>query len=71
MVNKTNNHLSPKIQYNQRHTLINHCNGRITLLSDTDISFILFNLSLKFFFYYEKKKQFKKNGQQNKQSPLT
>jgi hypothetical protein len=28
----------------QRHSVINHCDGRITLLSDTDISFDLFNL---------------------------
>ena len=25
-----------KIQYSQRHTMINHCDRRITLLSDTD-----------------------------------
>jgi hypothetical protein len=24
------------IQYSQRHTMINHCDRRITLLSDTD-----------------------------------
>jgi hypothetical protein len=28
----------------QRHNVINHCDRRITLLSDTDISFGLFNL---------------------------
>ena len=28
----------------QRHSMINHCDKRITLLSDTDISFGLFNL---------------------------
>jgi hypothetical protein len=37
------------IQYSQRHTMINHCDRRITLLSDTDICFALFNL---FTYYY-------------------
>ena len=34
------------IQYSQRHSVINHCDRHITLLSDTctDISFSLFNL---------------------------
>ena len=32
------------IQYSQRHSVINHCDKCITLLSDTDISFSLFNL---------------------------
>jgi hypothetical protein len=32
------------IQYSQRHSVINHCDRHITLLSDTDISFVLFNL---------------------------
>ena len=32
------------IQYSQRPSVINHCDRRITLLSDTDISFGLFNL---------------------------
>ena len=32
------------IQYSQRHSVTNHCDRRITLLSDTDISFVLFNL---------------------------
>jgi hypothetical protein len=32
------------IQYSQGHTMINHCDRRITLLSDTDIFFGLFNL---------------------------
>jgi hypothetical protein len=32
------------LQYSQRHSLINHCDRRITLLSNTDISFGLFNL---------------------------
>jgi hypothetical protein len=29
-------YISLRIQYNQRHSMINHCDGRITLLSDTD-----------------------------------
>ena len=33
------------LQYSQRHTMINHCDRRITHLSDTDISFVLFNIS--------------------------
>ena len=32
------------LQYSQRHDVINHCDRRITLLSDTDISLVLFNL---------------------------
>ena len=33
-----------QLQYCQRHSVINHCDKRITLLSDTDISFGLLNL---------------------------
>ena len=33
-----------QLQYSQRHSVINHCDRHITLLSDTDISFVLFNL---------------------------
>ena len=33
--------------------MINHCDRRITLLSDTDISFVLFNISSKFRLYLE------------------
>ena len=36
--------LVPDLQYSQRHSMINHCDRRITLLSYTDISFGLFNL---------------------------
>jgi len=32
------------IQYSQKHTMINHCDRHITLLSDTDISFDLIYL---------------------------
>jgi len=32
------------IQYSQRHSIINHCDRCITLLSDTDISFGLFDI---------------------------
>ena len=35
------------LQYSQRHSVINHCDRRITLLRETDISFGLFN-----FFYF-------------------
>ena len=42
-----------KVQYSQRDTRINHCDRRITLLSDTDISFVLFNISSKFLLYLE------------------
>jgi len=40
------------IQYSQRHSVINHCDRRITLLSDTDISFALFNLFTYFLMHY-------------------
>jgi hypothetical protein len=36
------------VRYSQRHSVINHCDRRITLLSDTDISFGLFNLRMPF-----------------------
>ena len=38
------------IQYSQRHTMINHCDRRITRLSDTDtdIFLVLFNISFVF-----------------------
>jgi len=32
-----------QVQYSQRHTMVNHCDRRITDLSDTDIFFVLFN----------------------------
>jgi 7-cyano-7-deazaguanine synthase in queuosine biosynthesis len=41
------------MQYSQRHTMINHCDRRITDLSDTDIFFVLFNISSKFLLYLE------------------
>jgi hypothetical protein len=34
--------------YSQRHSMINHHDRHITLLSDTDISFDLFNLVIYF-----------------------
>jgi hypothetical protein len=37
---------NPLLQYSQRHGVINHCDRHITLLSDTDISFGLFNLQM-------------------------
>ena len=40
------------IQYSHRHTMINHCNRHITLLSDTDISFGLFNLFTYFLVHF-------------------
>ena len=33
--------------------MLNHCDIRITHLNDTDISFVLFNMSLKFVLYLE------------------
>jgi hypothetical protein len=36
------------LHYSQRHGMINHCDRHITLLSDTDIYFGLFNLSAYF-----------------------
>jgi hypothetical protein len=33
--------------------MINHCDRRIPHLSDTDISFVLFNISSKFLLYLE------------------
>jgi hypothetical protein len=33
--------------------MINHCDRHITDLSDTDISFVLFNISSKFLLYLE------------------
>ena len=41
------------VQYSQRHTMINHCDRHITLLSDLDISFVLLNISLKFLLHLE------------------
>ena len=40
------------VQYSQRHSMINHCDRRITLLSDTDVSFGLFNLFTYFFVHF-------------------
>ena len=36
------------LHYSQRQGMINHCDRHITLLSDTDIYFVLFNLSAYF-----------------------
>jgi hypothetical protein len=41
------------IQYSQRHTMINHCDRRITHLSDNDIYFVLFNIPSTFLLYLE------------------
>ena len=41
------------IQYRWRHTMINHCDRCITHLSDTDIFYVLFNISSKFLLYLE------------------
>jgi len=40
------------LQYSQGHTMINHCDRRITLLSDTDISLGLFNLFTYFLVHF-------------------
>jgi predicted ATPase len=41
------------IQYIQRHSVINHCDRRITHLGDLDISFVLLNISAKFLLHLE------------------
>ena len=41
------------IQYIQRHSVINHCDRRITHLGDLDISFVLLNISSKFLLHLE------------------
>ena len=41
------------VQYSQRHTMINHCDRCITLLSELDISFVLLNISSKFLLHLE------------------
>ena len=52
--------------------MINHCDRRITHLSDTDVSFVLFNISSKFLSYLEcyslSPKKHKKVSKQIKQS---
>ena len=45
-------HTHTYIQYSQRHTMINHCDRRITHLSDLDISFVLLNIISKFSFTF-------------------
>ena len=42
--NSTNINEDEQLQYSQRHSVINHCGRYITLHSDTDIFFDLFNL---------------------------
>jgi hypothetical protein len=41
-----------KLQYSQRHSVINHCDRRTTLLNDTDIFFVLFNLFTYFLVHF-------------------
>ena len=48
LINFTTSVLFWIIQYNQRHSMINHCDRHITLLSDTDISVGLFYLYASF-----------------------
>ena len=46
-LNEIKEDLAPLMQLAQvvmRHSMINHCDRSITLLSDTDIAFVLFNL---------------------------
>ena len=38
------------VQYSRIHSMINHCDRHFTVLSDTDISFALFNL-ITYFLY--------------------
>ena len=40
------------VQYSRRQSMINHCDRHITLLSDTDISFGLFNLFTYFLVHF-------------------
>jgi len=47
--NSTNINEDEQLQYSQRHSVINHCDRCITPLSDTDISFDLFNLFTYFY----------------------
>jgi hypothetical protein len=42
-----------KVQYSQRHTMINHCDRPITHLGDLDISFLLINIFSKFLLHLE------------------
>ena len=42
-----------KVQYSQRHTMINHCDRRITLLGDLNTSFVLLNIFSKFLLHLE------------------
>ena len=41
------------LQYSQRHSVINHCDRRITHLGDLDISFVLLNISSTFLLHLE------------------
>ena len=41
-----------KLQYSQRHTMINHCDRRITLLSGTDIFYAVLNLFTYFLVHF-------------------
>ena len=41
------------IQYSQRHSVINHCDRRITHFGDLDISFVLLNISSTFLLHLE------------------
>ena len=41
------------LQYSQRHTMINHCDRRITHLGDLNISFVLLNIFSKFLLHLE------------------
>jgi hypothetical protein len=41
------------LQYSQRHSVINHCDRRITHLDDLDISFVLLKISSTFLLHLE------------------
>ena len=41
------------LQYSQRHSVINHCDRRITHLGDLDISFVLLNIFSTFLLHLE------------------
>ena len=55
-----------EIQYSQRHTVINHCDRHITHLSDTDITFILLNISSKIAFVFRVLLAITQNAQESK-----
>ena len=61
--------MTRNLNYSQGHSLINHCDRRITHLSDTDISFVLFDIYiLKISFVFRVFLAITQNAQEIKQS---